>query len=106
MARASFRIDGGAGSLNTNAFRHPDGSERVAKSKEILRNIPSGTVLRQRAGGGGGYGPPGERPAELVAGEVRDGIVSPEAARELYGVAVDPETLELDRDATGALRES
>ena len=103
-ARAFGLFGGEAGSVNTSSFRFPDGSEKVARSKEIVRGIPPGTVFRQRAGGGGGYGPPRERPAELVAGEVRDGLISPEAAREVYRVAVDPDTLEIDRDATEALR--
>ena len=103
-ARAFGLFGGEPGSVNTGAFRFPDGSEKIARSKEIVRGIPSGTVFRQRAGGGGGYGSPGERPAKLVAGEVRDGLISPEAAREVYRVALDPETLEVDREATAALR--
>ena len=104
-ARAFGLFGGGAGSVNASAFRFPDGSEKTARSKEIVRGIPPGTMFRQRAGGGGGYGPPRERPAGTVAEEVRDGLISPEAAREVYRVAVDPETLEIDREATAALRE-
>ena len=103
-ARAFGLFGGEPGSVNTSSFLHPDGTERVAKSKEIVRDILTGTVFSQRAGGGGGYGPPFERPAALVAEEVRDGIVSPEAARETYGVAVDPETLALDSEETSTLR--
>ena len=105
-ARAFGLFGGEKGSVNTSSFRLPDGGERVPKSKEIVRGIPPGTVFRQRAGGGGGYGPPCERPAELVAEEVQDGVISPEAARDIYRVAVDPETLELDREATAALRKA
>ena len=105
-ARAFGLFGGRAGSVNASEFRHPDGGARVAKSKEILRDIPPGAVFRQRAGGGGGYGPPRERPAALVAREVQDGIVSPGAARKIYGVVVDPDTLALDEEATEALRRS
>ncbi|MDE0060319.1 MAG: hydantoinase B/oxoprolinase family protein, partial [Defluviicoccus sp.] len=105
-ARAFGLFGGEKGSVNTSSFQLPDGSERVPRSKEILHGIPPGTIFRQRAGGGGGYGPPRERPAELVAAEVRDGVISLEAARDVYGVAVDPETLELDREATAALRKA
>ena len=63
-ARAFGLFGGGAGSVNASAFRFPDGGEKIARSKEIVRGIPPGTVFRQRAGGGGGYGPPRERPAE------------------------------------------
>ena len=77
------------------APRSPDGTEIVAKSKQILRGIAPGTIHRQIAGGGGGYGDPFERPAALVADEVRNGIVcngivSPEAAERDYGVARRP----------------
>ena len=57
-----------------------------------------------RSGGGGGYGPPCERPAEMVAEDVRQGYVSLAAAAELYGVVIDPQTLRLDRAATEKLR--
>jgi N-methylhydantoinase B len=57
-----------------------------------------------RGGGGGGFGSPLERPAEIVQEDVRQGYVSVQAARDLYGVVVDPETLELDRTATDLLR--
>ena len=36
----------------------------------------------------GGYGPPGERDPELVRRDVREGKVSAERAREVYGVAI------------------
>jgi N-methylhydantoinase B len=39
--------------------------------------------------GGGGYGPPGERPLEHVLEDVREGFVSPQAAQDGYGVEVD-----------------
>jgi hypothetical protein len=39
-----------------------------------------------------------------VRDEVRDGIVSLQAARELYGVALDSKTLEIDERETARLR--
>jgi N-methylhydantoinase B len=51
----------------------------------------SGIVLARgdqvliRTAGGGGYGDPGERPAELVRADVEEGLVSAQAARLLYG---------------------
>jgi N-methylhydantoinase B len=44
------------------------------------------------------------RPAARVAEEVRNGVVSVEAARKLYGVIVDEKTLALDAEATEKLR--
>jgi N-methylhydantoinase B len=55
--------------------------------------------------GGGGYGNPLERDPEQVRRDVRDGFVSGESAREVFGVALsgdwDPV---LDREATEKLR--
>jgi N-methylhydantoinase B len=95
---------GGEGTLNRIELRRPDGEVVVPTSKDIVPDVPAGTVYVQHAGGGGGYGAPQERPAERVREEVRDGIVSLEAARERYGVALDPETLEILEDETARLR--
>ena len=53
--------------------------------------------------GGGGWGDPFRRPALEVAHDVRDGLVSIEAARRSYGVVVDSDG-GIDRHATDALR--
>lgn len=53
-------------------------------------------------GGGGGLGDPLLRDPQLVAQDVRDGYVTAEAARELYGVVVDGE--QVDAAATAAAR--
>ena len=52
---------------------------------------------------GGGYGPPTDRDPELVQRDVREGWVSRERARDVYGVILD-ETARLDHDATEQLR--
>lgn len=92
-ARAFGLFGGGPGSLNTLELGTPDGRTIVPRSKDVTA-IPRGAVFHQRAGGGGGYGDPRVRPVELVAAEVRDGVISREAARRVYGVEVDPETFE------------
>lgn len=103
-ARAFGLFGGGFGSINRAELRSPDGSVRVAKSKQILRDIPTGTVLNQQAGGGGGYGNPFDRPAELVAEEVRNEIISIAGAARDYGVVVDPDTFDVDEHQTENLR--
>jgi len=71
----------------------------------LTRLLP-GDVVTMDAAGGGGYGNPLEREIELVANDVLDGYVSLESARETYGVIINPETMELDREATLACREA
>jgi N-methylhydantoinase B/oxoprolinase/acetone carboxylase alpha subunit len=56
------------------------------------------------SGGGAGVGDPWERPVDKVVTDVRREMVSIEAARLIYGVVIDPATLELDQEATRQLR--
>ncbi len=103
-ARAFGFFGGGAGSRNAIVLTYPDGSQRRAKSKEIIRDIPPGTVFHQLAGGGGGYGDAFDRPVERVAADVRAGVVSVQAAREDYGVVIDADGGALDAAGTAGLR--
>jgi N-methylhydantoinase B len=50
--------------------------------------VRAGEVIRIRTTGGGGWGDPLDRSPEKVAADVRDGKVSPESAREDYGVVL------------------
>jgi N-methylhydantoinase B len=95
---------GGQGTLNYIELRHPDGEDYRCTSKDLVTGVPNGTLYIQEAGGGGGYGDPHERPVGKVLEEVRNGIVSVEKARELYGVVVDAQTMTLDEAATARLR--
>jgi N-methylhydantoinase B len=95
---------GGEGSLNKIELHYPDGRVARTTSKDLVTGVPKDTLYVQHAGGGGGYGPPAKRPAVKVQQEVRDGIISLEAARELYGVALDPKSLEIREEETARLR--
>jgi N-methylhydantoinase B len=97
-------MGGGNGSLNSIHLRFPDGTEKKTLSLDLIRGVPKGTVYHQRAGGGGGYGDPRKRPAERVAAELRNGILSAQSAREDYGVVADERTGAVDREATARLR--
>jgi len=97
-------MDGGDGTLNRIELQYPTGEVYVTTTKDLIRNVPAGTRYYQVAGGGGGHGSPFERPAEKVREEVRDGIISIGAARDDYGVVLDPKTLEIDRRQTARLR--
>ena len=54
--------------------------------------------------GGGGWGDPRQRAVQDVLEDVLDEYVSINAAKELYGVVIDPTTLTVDEAATAALR--
>jgi N-methylhydantoinase B len=51
--------------------------------------LQAGDRVRMSTGGGGGYGPPTQRPVELVQRDVVRGYISRESARENYGVVFD-----------------
>jgi N-methylhydantoinase B len=104
--RAFGLFGGKTGSINEMEFRFPDGKSHHPRSKELVSDIPTGTVLRQVAGGGGGYGEPFLRSARMVAKEVRNGVLSIKMAREVYGVAINPDDFEVDIIQTERLREN
>lgn len=85
-ARAFGLFGGHTGAPNRLEFQLPDGETLTPRVKAKLENLPRGTRLRQWAGGGGGYGDPRHRDPQLVHGEVRDGVLSQEMAREVYGI--------------------
>lgn len=95
---------GGQGTLNSIRLRYPDKTEYRPRCLDLIAGVARGTRYYQLAGGGGGFGDPHNRPAELVAREVRNGVISPEAARSAYGVVVDTATWTVDRAATKSLR--
>lgn len=79
-----------------------DGTEEVLGSKVDDIAVHKDDVLHYITWGGGGWGNPLERDADLVALEVKRGLVSVEGARS-YGVVV-AEDRTVDQDATNALR--
>lgn len=83
----------------------PD-ERRIAHTAQDL--LPEGAVIAYQHGGGGGFGPPRLRDPEAVKEDVLDEYVSPEAARDKYGVvltgSLEDYTLAVDRAATEALR--
>jgi N-methylhydantoinase B len=68
--------------------------------------VRAGQVVRIRTTGGGGWGDPFDRDPERVADDVRDGKVSPQGARDDYGVVLvdGPADKPVDKEATEALR--
>ena len=73
--------------------------------KEILPDLPAGTIVCQIAGGGGGYGSPYQRPPEQVAREVRNGVLSDRKAMEDYGVVIRTDSFEADLTETIRVRQ-
>jgi N-methylhydantoinase B len=70
-------VGGGEGRPNGVTIRFADGSVATA-GKATRVHLPKGTRVELATGGGGGYGPPGERAAEAVKADLANGYVSPE----------------------------
>lgn len=66
--------------------------------------IQPGERARNTNPGGGGFGQAFTRPLDEVLKDVKEGIVSIEAAKAEYGVVINPNTLIIDEDATHKLR--
>lgn len=101
---APFGTAGGAPApANRGVVHHADGRISHPPTNSLLR-LNRGDVVEIHTSGGGGFGDPFDRPADAVADDVRAGLVSWTAARETYGVILDPATGEPDAVATHARR--
>ncbi len=97
-------VNGGApGERSTKILRRADGSEEIIPSKCDRIEVFEGDELDYITWGGGGWGNPLERDPELVALEVRRGLVSSDGAFENYGVKVNGDG-SVDAAATEAKR--
>ena len=101
--RIYFPAKGFAGGLHGTKGRIylDDDTLPHAKAKYILK--PGQKVTLELPGGGGFY-PPEDRDPQMVRQDVIDGLVSLAQAREVYRVALDPETLELNAQEVESLR--
>ncbi len=90
MKVAPYGVAGGhEGSLNRAYLTTAEGEVVTLRSKAAARELAPGDSITLISSGGGGYGPPRERGRERVRCDVRDGLVSVEAAASLYGVGSD-----------------
>jgi N-methylhydantoinase B len=93
---------GEPGATSSNVLERPDGTSETLPPM-FSTDIGVGDVYVHRTAGGGGWGDPLARDPAAVARDVADEKVSPEAARERYGVVLS-EGATVDHDGTEALR--
>jgi len=94
---------GGLDGQKAHYVLNPD-AEATELGSKVTVDLKPDDVISYRTCGGGGYGPPKERAPQSVLRDVRDGKVSQERARQLYGVAITPENWTVDSDETARLR--
>jgi N-methylhydantoinase B len=92
-----------------NGVAKPDGDWEDMGPKPGHRAMTNTDVFEVRWQGGGGFGDPLQRDAELVAKDVRSGVVSRDAAHLVYGAVVGEDgyaDVEKTRECRAKLRES
>ena len=85
---------------------NPDGTRRKVAGMDDRVPVDAGSTIRIQTTGGGGWGDPLAREAEMVCYDVQCGLVSEQAARDDYGVVLGREgrRYTVDRVATDRLR--
>jgi N-methylhydantoinase B len=83
-------VDGAGNGKPGHFIINPGKANEQFISKRIsgIGPFDKGTVLRVVTGGGGGWGSARERDANLVLHDIRNGLLDPDAAEKIYGVAV------------------
>ena len=84
-------------------IRHANGEHKTIPSKGVF-SLRAGDRVRCWIAGGAGYGDPLARPSSTVLQDVIDRKISLAAARDEYGVVIDPKTRTIDETATAELR--
>jgi N-methylhydantoinase B len=81
---------------------------RVTETKlhaKVTMTLTRGQIFRHELPGSGGWGPALDRDLDLVARDLRDQLVTPQAAARDYGVVASGDPAVIDVVATTALRE-
>ena len=100
--RNAFRPYGLAGGLPGAPSANYLNGESVAS--KLTRTIRAGDVFLHELAGGGGWGDPLGRDPEAVARDVRNELLSREAAERDYGVVLESSGFSVDMGATDRLR--
>ncbi len=96
-------VNGGKpGTRARKILEKADGTTRIVANKLDSLTVAEGDQLHFITWGGGGWGDPLDREVDLVAKEIRQGLISANGAK-VYGVIADSEGV-IDGDATNALR--
>jgi N-methylhydantoinase B len=97
-------VNGGLpGARARKIHEKPDGTQVIVANKLDRLDVEEGDLLHFITWGGGGWGDPLARDPDLVGKEIRQGLVTPEGARN-YGVVADANGT-VDEAATATLRD-
>ena len=100
-----YGLAGGSPARPTRNILNPGANERLMPGKFAI-TLHAGDTIRHEQPGGGGFGDPMTRAPQAVAADAKAEKVTVAHAREAYGVVLDPNTLEVDPQATRKTREA
>lgn len=100
---SSYGVHGGQAGAPGEMLIHLRSGEVMPAPKYGIGHYADAS-LTASSPGGGGWGSPRERAPEAVLRDVRDGVVSVQAARDTYGVVLAADARSIDLAATQALR--
>lgn len=103
---APYGLGGGQPGQRARTVLNPDKDGEQQMHSKGTYDLKKGDVISMRTAGAGGYGDPAARNPQLVLADVRAGLVSIEAARRIYQVALLEEPLTVDGAETARLRQS
>lgn len=82
-----FGLDGGGAASLSALYLTRNGKRQALGSKVTNMRVEKGDIIRLETSGGGGFGLPANRDRAAVENDIRQGYVSAEAARTIYGYA-------------------
>jgi len=93
-------LEGGLPGTGNNVELVRDGKpvRDLPNAKVLAVHLKAGDLYVVRSGGGGGFGPPAERPHAQVLDDVRQGYVSAAAAQRDYAVRLEQNSANRDLD--------
>jgi N-methylhydantoinase B len=86
-------LGGGIGQPNVAIIRRTDGSEERA-TKETNIQLEEGDRVTFLTAGGGGFGDPNDRDRAAIENDLREGLITPQAAARDYGYTQASEAAE------------
>ena len=89
-----YGVQGGHSGTPLRALVNP-GRVSEWETGKVTTTFHPGDTLRIQVAGAGGWGDPKRRDPERVREDIRNGLISVDRARDVYGVAVDDESLVL-----------
>ncbi len=97
---------GHPGALSQNVLNPEHAPVDLPRQTHLHLEVRPGDRVFHAISGSGGHGDPWEREPEHVLRDVLDEKVTVDAAREQYGVVLDPQALTVDWEQTQRLRQS